>query len=115
MNKFRASYTVLNKWLHGDWEGAIKTYFKMDQFVSRAMVDGKEHHQKWEAYIKENMKLPDELGGKELKNPIVEGKQVIQLADWLELVYIPDLIDSPTLYEFRQVNCRVCTMRMIGK
>lgn len=101
MNKFRASYTVLNKWKNGDWEGAIKTYFKMDQFTSRAMAEGKDYHEEWEAYIKKNKRLPEVFGSKKLKNPIAEGKKVVQLEDWLDLVYIPDCIDSPTLYEFK--------------
>lgn len=100
-NKFRASYTVLNKWVNGDWEGAIKTYFKMDQFTSRAMAEGKDLHKEWEAHINKTKTLPTVFGGGALKNPIAEGKKVIQLHDWLELVYIPDCIESPTLHEFK--------------
>lgn len=100
-NKFRASYSVLNTWAGGNWEMAIKMYFKLETFTSQAMADGKNHHERWESYIKENNRLPLEFGGKQLVKPICEEKIVVQLADWLELVGKIDCIDSPTIYEFK--------------
>lgn len=100
-NKFRASYTVLNQWKNGNWDGAIKTYFKFDQFTSQAMADGKALHEAWDKETKANKALPAVFGGKKLKNPIVEGKQVVQIEDWLDLVYIPDCVDEPILYEYK--------------
>ncbi|MBV6514236.1 MAG: hypothetical protein MOGMAGMI_01817 [Candidatus Omnitrophica bacterium] len=100
-NRFRASYTVLNKWKNGDWEGAIKTYFKFDQITTREMAEGKDYHAEWEAEIKKTSSLPAIFGAKKLQVPICEGKQVVQLEDWLDLVYIPDCIDVPILYEFK--------------
>lgn len=101
VNKFRASYTVLDQWASGNWEQAIKTYFKLEKFVTPAMQDGREWHEKWAKYITENKKLPIEFGGKELIAPIAEQKTVVQLEDWLELVGIIDCYDKPIIYEWK--------------
>ena len=101
MNKFRASYTVLRLWETGRWEDAVKAYFKLEQFTTRAMAEGKEYHEKWKEYIDKNKKLPKVFGGKKLKKPITEKKIVVQLYDWLELVFIADLIDEPVIYDFK--------------
>lgn len=98
---FRASYTILNTWGSGQWESAVKMYFKLDQYVSPAMADGKVWHEKWEKYIKENLALPEEFGGKKLIKPEVEIKKVVSLEPWLDLVGRIDCFDSPTIYEFK--------------
>jgi hypothetical protein len=100
-SKFRASYTILNIWKSGDWERAIKYYFKLEQFKTSQMADGQKYHDAWEKYIPENKKLPVEFGGKQLTNPICETKIVVQLADWCELVGKIDCFDSPVIYEFK--------------
>lgn len=100
-NKFRASWTVLNQWASGNYEGAVKSYFKLDQFVTPAMIAGREYHEKWSEYIKTNKRLPLELGGKYLVDPISEEKKVVNLDTWLEFVFIIDCYDADTLYEFK--------------
>ena len=99
--KFRASYTVLNMWASGNWEMAVKAYFKLEKFITPAMLDGRDWHKKWSAYITQNKQLPPELGGRKLTNPICEQKRVIQIEPWLELVYIMDCYDKPILHEFK--------------
>lgn len=100
-HKFRASWTVLSNWASGNWERAIKEYFKLEKFATPSMVEGREYHKKWSEYIKKMKKLPPEFGEKELRNPISEEKKVVQLAPWLEFVFVIDLLDEPTLYEFK--------------
>lgn len=99
--KFRASYSYLKLWTEGRWEEAIKAYFKLDRFISRAMAEGSDYHNEWEAYINKHKALPPELGGLKLNNPICEEKLVIPMYDWLDLVVKLDCYDSPIVHEFK--------------
>lgn len=105
MNKtepqFRASYTVLNTWASGNWQQAIKYYFKLEEFVTPAMVQGRELHEQWEKHIIATSRLPDEFGGKILTAPQPEYKGVVQLEPWIELVGKIDCYDNPVIYEFK--------------
>ena len=101
MSKFRASFSVLSTWESGQWERAIKMYFKLDKFTTRQMAVGKDFHKKWENCILKTNKLPDVFGSKELSKPKPEFKKVIQIEDWLELVGVIDCIDKETIYEFK--------------
>lgn len=101
MKIFRASYSVLSTWESGNWERAIEMYFKLADYVTPAMVDGREMHKKWEDYAKKNNKMPEVFGGAKLYNPIIEKKHEIQLEDWLEFVFIPDLVDAPNLIDYK--------------
>jgi hypothetical protein len=101
MHKFRASYTVLSIWNSGDWQRAIKMYFKLEQFTTQAMADGRDWHEKFAEEIRRTNRMPAVFGGALLKSPIVEEKKVVQVEDWLELVYIMDLYDQPVLYDWK--------------
>lgn len=100
-NKFRASFTVLDQWNSGNWEQAIKTYFKLEKFTTPQMQAGKEWHEKWAKHIMETKTTPIEFGATPLIAPIAEQKTVVQLEDWLELVGIIDCFDTPTIYEWK--------------
>lgn len=99
--KFRASYSILSTWASGGWENAIKAYFKLDTFITPAMVMGSQYHKEWEQHINTTKTLPSVFGGGKLANPIAEHKTVVELEPWLDLVGIIDCIDSPTIYEFK--------------
>lgn len=101
LEKFRASYSVLSTWQSGDWQRAIDMYLKLDTFSSAAMEAGKEYHKQWEDFVKEFGTLPRVFGGKKLKNPASEQKIVIEVAPWLDFVFIADCVDGETLYEFK--------------
>jgi hypothetical protein len=88
-------------WSSGQWEQAIKAYFKLDKFVSRAMAEGSEFHEGWDKHITETKTLPAVFGGTPLINPRCEEKMVIPVYDWLDLVIKPDCIDAPILHEFK--------------
>lgn len=105
-NLFRASFSVLAAWDSGDWERAIKMYFKVPTEVTQAMEDGRKYHDQWEAHIRQHATLPPELGGTKLLQPIADQrllKKTAKLQPWLELVGIPDCYDAgdQTLYEFK--------------
>jgi len=99
--KFRASYSILSKWAGGQWEEAIKMYFKLETYTSPQMAEGKKWHEKWDIYITTNKALPLELGGKILISPITELKKVVNLQHWLDLVGVIDCYDNNTVYEFK--------------
>ena len=101
MNKFRASYSILNTWASGDWEKAIKMYFRLETYTSPAMEEGKIFHKKWADYIRQYKKTPIELGEITLNNPIPEIKKVVSVHDWLDLVGIIDCYDKPIIYEWK--------------
>lgn len=101
MNKIRASYSYLNLWASGQWEQAIKAYFKLDKFITREMAYGSELHDTWQKHVEATKRLPDVFGGTPLASPRCEEKLVIPVYDWLDLVIKPDLIDAPVIHEFK--------------
>lgn len=101
MNKFRASYSVLSTWATGDYDRAIKMYFKLETITSKAMEAGKELHEQWQKEIETTKCLPVVFGSKPLNNPETEVKRVVQIFDWLELVGVPDCVDGENIYEFK--------------
>lgn len=100
-HKFRASFSILNAWASGNWEDAVNMYFKLEQFTTRAMAEGKDFHDGWEKEIIKTKCLPKVFGGKKLKNPIPEIKKCVQVNDWMELVGVLDCLDEPVIYEFK--------------
>lgn len=101
MNKLRASYSLLEMWASGNWERAVKYYFKLEDFVTPAMADGRKFHEDWNKEIEKTGRLPECFGAKPLVRPFPEVKKVVQLADWIELVGKIDCIDAPVIYEFK--------------
>ena len=101
VNKFRASYSTLNTWASGNWEKAIKMYFKLETFTSPAMEEGKAFHKIWAFHIEKNKTTPPELGSIKLINPVTEIKKTVNIHDWLDLVGVIDCYDKPTIYEWK--------------
>ena len=56
-NIFRASFTVLDQWNSGNWEQAVKTYFKLEKFITPEMQAGREWHEKWAKHISDTKTL----------------------------------------------------------
>lgn len=100
-HKFRASYTILDMWSSGNWEMAIKQYFKLEKFITPAMADGQRWHEKWRDHVIKTKTMPIEFGGKPLVNPVVEEKRVVEVAEWLDLVGIIDCLDGSTIYDWK--------------
>jgi hypothetical protein len=99
--KFRASYSVLSTWASGDWERAIKQYFKLETFTSPAMEEGKRFHKLWADQITEFKESPTEIGAIKFINPIAEIKKTVSINDWLDLVGVIDCYDKPIIYEWK--------------
>lgn len=100
-NVFRASYSVMDAWQSGNYERAIKMYFKLEDFITPAMADGRTWHKKWEEHVKTTKTMPLEFGGKPLKDPRPEGKKQVHITDWLDLVGVIDCYDKPDIYEWK--------------
>lgn len=104
MQKFRASYSVLDMWTR-DWENAIAMYFKLETYVTRQMQEGREWHEKWAKEIEKTGKLPEVFGATPLKNPKPELKLYVpeygKDYEWLELVGVIDCLDDDVIYEFK--------------
>ena len=49
---FDASFSTLHMWENNNYDMAIQSYFRVKQFTTRAMHEGKEWHKKWQAEIK---------------------------------------------------------------
>lgn len=88
-------------WSTGRWEDAIKAYFKLDRFVTRAMAEGSDFHDEWQTHCMKTKTLPTVFGGAKLNNPVCEDKKVIPVYEWLDLVIKADCIDSPIIHEFK--------------
>ena len=104
MNKpiFRSSYTMLHIWQSGDWEHFVKSYFHLgEQLTTREMSEGKEFHSQWQKEIEETKCLPKLFGGTQLKDPKCEVKKLVKLEDWLEFVFIADMVDGSDIHEFK--------------
>ena len=101
MNKFRASFSILDTWNKGDYENAVKMYFKIDSFENEAMRQGKKYHKEWSKHTEETKTLPVIFGGKEFKTPKTELKLTAQIYDWLEMVGVVDCVDEPVIYEYK--------------
>jgi hypothetical protein len=100
-NKLRASFTVMNVWAQGKWEDAIKYYFKLDRVVTPAMEEGLRFHKEWENEIKRTSNIPAIFGEKKLERPETELHLNTELSDWLILTGKIDLLDQPTVYEWK--------------
>jgi hypothetical protein len=99
--KFRASFSVLSLWQSGRWEDAINAYFKLEEFATQQMIDGKALHAEWEKETGETLCLPAIFGGQKLVNAQSELKLVVELEPWLDLVGVIDCYDNPDIHEFK--------------
>lgn len=74
MVTIKLSYSIMNAWANGRWEDAVSMYLGRPIAQTPELKLGKLKHKVWENYIKNWGKLPYELGGEELINPLVEMK-----------------------------------------
>ncbi len=99
--KFRANYSVLAAWARGQWQEALKMYFRLPHTVTPQMLEGRQYHAGWQQEIGEHSRLPAVFGGRALEDPSCEVKREVQLYDWLDLVGTIDCYARPVIYEFK--------------
>lgn len=88
MKTIKLSYSIINAWASGNWEEAVSMYLGKDLPENPYLTLGKMFHEKWEKYILETSKMPDELGGQHIDNPIVETKyqKLISMGDKYQIL-----------------------------
>lgn len=101
LDKLRASFSVLSTWEKGDYQRAIDQYLKIDSFETPQMKLGKNLHQQWEQETQKTKCLPKIFGGKGLVNPTVEQKLVVEIAPWLDFVFIVDCLEDRIIHEYK--------------
>ncbi len=102
VKKFRASASILAAWSRGDIDAAVSMYLKLDTLETPAMKEGKEWHKRWENEINKTGCMPKIFGGRKLNKPYyTELKIVVQLAPWLELVGVLDLVELEVLRDWK--------------
>jgi hypothetical protein len=74
MKTVKLSYSILRAWATGQQEEAVSMYLGKSLPKTPAMELGWIKHKEWELYVKKHSKLPRELGGGKLNNPLVEQK-----------------------------------------
>jgi hypothetical protein len=88
MKTIKLSYSILNAWAKGNSEEAVSMYIGKDLPDNPYLTLGKMFHEKWEKYILETSKMPEELGGQHIDNPLVEVKyqKYISLGDEYQIL-----------------------------
>jgi hypothetical protein len=99
---YKASFSTLDVWYKGDYERAIKYYFKLDKFQSPEMAQGEELHKRFKRFIDKEKKLPAIFGGRPLAKPFIAEKFLnAQVDSWLELRGRLDLHDGTIITDFK--------------
>lgn len=88
----RLSYSVMNRWLTGDYDGAIEALQGNWGEPNRFMEEGLRYHKEWEEEVKKTGRLPSIFGGQEIDNPHTEVWGEKKVLDWLTIVGKVDLI-----------------------
>lgn len=101
MYKLRASFSLLNTWASGNYEQATKSYFRLEQFTTQAMADGKKFHEDWHDETKKTGNLPLVFGGAKLVHPEIEKTIIVTLEDWLDLKSVIDCLDGSVIHEYK--------------
>lgn len=100
--KLHASYSLIRTWNNGlGYENAVKSYFKLDHFTTKAQDEGKRMHQIWADHVKENGTIPTVFGTRKLNNPLVEQLVEVEINEWLSFKMYADLIDEPVLIDWK--------------
>lgn len=92
---FRISYSILQPWSVGNYDEAIRRFYRAESEPTQAMIEGTVLHQQWAAETQATKALPRLFGGTELTKPEVESKMSCLIDGWIELVGVVDLIESP--------------------
>jgi len=107
MKQIRLSYSILEPWSKGDYDEALRRYWREEQQPTQAMIEGKLLHQQWEDEVKKTKCLPQIFGGEKLGVFRTELKLEVQLEDWLQLVGVIDLMNDRKIYDYKTGRTQV--------
>lgn len=105
MKTLKLSHSIISQWKEGKYEEAIAQYLGKPYPETDAMKLGKLYDEKWNKYINETGKLPEELGGGILIDPKVQVKYqvIIPFSDDYEILLrgVPDLTEPHMITDFK--------------
>lgn len=101
MKIFRCSFSILDPWSKGDYDEALKRYWRVEIQPTQSMIEGKQLHQKWQDEVEKTKKLPKIFGGEKLLSPKTELKLESMLEPWLQFVGVIDLMDDTKIWDYK--------------
>lgn len=105
MKTVKLSFSILNAWSQYREEDAVSYYLGKKLPTTPQIELGKAKHKLWGDYTFKNKVMHPELGEEKLISPIVEQKfqKIIPMGSEYQILLrgIPDLLDAPTVYEFK--------------
>lgn len=101
MKIFRCSFSVLDPWSRGDYDEAVRRFYKTDQTVTPQMEMGRLKHEEWRTETTKTGCFPKDFGGARLKNPQCELKMECLLDGWIQFVGIIDLLENQTITDYK--------------
>ncbi len=101
MKTFRCSFSILEPWSKGDWDEAIRRFYKTSIKVTPQMQAGRLMHEQWRAETNQTSCLPAVFGGKPLDPFKCEEKMECTLDGWLNFVGIVDCMENHTIHEYK--------------
>lgn len=106
MKTVKLSYSILNAWAHPmRQEDAVGMYLGKPLPETPQLTLGKLKHEAWANHILQHRAIPDELGGGDLANPVVEEKyeKIIPLNEDYQILIrgMVDLVDGEYLYDWK--------------
>lgn len=106
MKKLRVSFTLLSLWRSGNIGALIDFYLKRPHETTPAMEEGKRWDEIVNVSVKEKKIIPAEFGGESLIDPKSQEKWEADYSEQFEIVGVPDIYDSPTIYEIKTGNSK---------
>lgn len=98
--KPRLSYSIIRYWIKKDYEGMVDSFAHLQQIDTKPMSDGRQFDKEECAFVVENGKFSDRLGGMELSNPVCQDKWEIE-QELYTLVGKPDVYDDTRIFEIK--------------
>jgi len=98
---FRCSFSILDPWSKGNYDEALRRYWRVEIQPTQAMIDGKLLHERWQSETQATGCLPKVFGGTKLVKPETERKMDCVIDDWIQFVGVIDLIDENEIYEYK--------------
>lgn len=94
----RVSFSILDPWSKGNYEEALRRYWREEIEPTQAMIDGKALHEQWRMETEKTQSLPKVFGGNKLEIPEVERKMTCMIDGWIEFVGVIDIIESDFVF-----------------
>lgn len=99
----KLSHSILSAWANHQYEQAIGLYLGKPLPATAAMELGSLKDQQWSIYVDTHKRMPDELGGEPLDNPITQQKyqKLLPFSDNIQILLrgVPDIVSGTTIID----------------